>query len=292
VCTHEVVETPIIHEGQITAIVGVGRDITQEVTLEQKLWDTEEDRRSTLDFALRTSMGLVKGYVYTLESGDVLSPDQRKRYSSVVLEEIDNLSKIVDDLLDVHRLEENSLSFDHQVTDLKECVELALSRSRSEIERRGIELSCEIPDEIDPIHLPPDALIRILTNLIQNSIHHTMHNGRIKIAVVDGDDYVDISIIDNGMGIQAKDLPHIFEKYYRGDSGSAAAEQGAGLGLVVTRILVDALGGKIWVTSEPGEETEFRFVLPRHVGAYRDEKPESSTRVSTNIETKAAEVAE
>ena len=265
--TFEVIETPIIENGAVTAICGIGRDITQEVILEQKLWDTEEDRRSTLEFALRTSLGLVKGYVYTLESAESLAAPQRKRYTHIVLEEIDNLSKIVDDLLDYSRLEENSYSMDEQLTDLAECVEMTVAQFTSEAERREIEVRVNMPDSIPPIHLSPDALMRILTNLVQNAIHHTMHSGKIEINVIDSDDYVDISVLDNGLGVSEKDLPYIFEKYYRGSSSESAAVPGAGLGLSVTKILVNALGGKVWATSKPGEKTEFRFVLPRRVGA-------------------------
>jgi PAS domain S-box-containing protein len=266
--TFEVIETPIVENGEVAAISGIGRDITQEVILEQKLWDSEEDRRSTLEFALRTSLGLVKGYIYTLESTETLAAELRKRYTHIVLEEIDNLSKIVDDLLDYSRLEENSLSMDDQLTDLAECVEMAVKQYSLEAERREIKMLVSIPENIPPIHLPPEALMRILTNLVQNAIHHTMHSGKIEVTLSDSDDYVDISVTDNGMGISEKDLPHVFEKYYRGGGSANAAAQGAGLGLSVTKILVNALGGKIWATSKPGEKTEFRFVLPRRIGVY------------------------
>jgi len=262
----ELIESPIIRNGDVIMISGIGRDITQEIILEQKLWDTEEDRRSTLEFALRTSLGLVKGYVYTLEAGDSLAIDQRKRYMHIVLEEIDNLSKIVDDLLDYRRLEENSLAMEDELTDLNECVSMTIKQFTGETERREIEMKITIADELAPMHLPPDALMRILVNLVQNAIHHTMHSGKIEVIVRDSDDYVDISVRDNGIGIPEKDLPYVFEKYYRGNGTTDAAAQGAGLGLAVSKILVSALGGKIWATSKPGELTEFRFVLPRRVG--------------------------
>jgi PAS domain S-box-containing protein len=265
--TFEVIETPIVVNGEVSAISGIGRDITQEVILEQKLWDTEEDRRSTLEFALRTSLGLVKGYVYTLESAETLAAEQRKRYTHIVLEEIDNLSKIVEDLLDYSLLEENSLTMEDQITDLAECVAMTISQYSTEAERRDIQMRVNIPENIPPIHLSPDALMRILTNLVQNAIHHTMHSGKIEVSVSDSDDFVEVSVTDNGIGISEKDLPYVFEKYYRGNSSANAAAQGAGLGLSVTKILVNALGGKIWATSKPGEKTEFRFVLPRRVGA-------------------------
>ena len=262
----ELIESPIIRNGDVIMISGIGRDITQEIILEQKLWDTEEDRRSTLEFALRTSLGLVKGYVYTLEAGDSLAIDQHKRYMHIVLDEIDNLSKIVDDLLDYRRLEENSLTMEDELTDLNECVSMTIKQFTGEAERREIEMKVTIADELAPMHLPPDALMRILMNLVQNAIHHTMHSGKIEVIVRDSDDYIDISVRDNGIGIPEKDLPYVFEKYYRGSGTTDAAAQGAGLGLAVSKILVSALGGKIWATSKPGELTEFRFVLPRRVG--------------------------
>jgi PAS domain S-box-containing protein len=262
---YEVIETPLIRGGEVSAIAGVGRDITQEASLEHKLWDAVESQRYALDFALRTSLGLVKGYIYTLGQSEVLSEDRRVRYIRIIEEEMDHLAKIIEDLLDFRRMEVGNYEFNEQPVQLPECIDLAVRQFKDEAARRAIKLVVDIPEVMDPLYLFSEAVNRVLTNLLQNAILHTMHSGRISIQVLDNDLYVDIIVQDNGVGIPEDELPYIFDKFFRGKSGDGTPSQGIGMGLAIVKTLVTAMGGKIWATSKVGQGSEFRLMLPRRL---------------------------
>ena len=283
--TYEVIETPLIRNGEVWAIAGVGRDITQEAALEHKLWDKVETQRYALDFALRTSLGLVKGYIYTLGQGGNLSDDRRLRYTRIIEEEIDHLSKIIDDILDFRRLEVGNYEFNEEVVQLGDCVSLVKRQFEEEAHRREIELIVHVPEQMDPLYLFPEAVNRVLINLMQNAIDHTLHSGRVELEIQDNDLYVDIIVRDNGAGIPESELPYIFEKYYRGKGSESEAAQGVGMGLAITKVLVIAMGGKIWAKSEEGTGSEFRVMLPRRL--YNSSDAEESNLDATTVRAQA-----
>jgi two-component system, OmpR family, phosphate regulon sensor histidine kinase PhoR len=259
----EVCECPLMKDGQVAAVAGIGREITQEVTLEHKLWDAAESRRAGVDFALRTSLGLVKGYVCTLRQTTVMDETRRERYVRILEEEIDHLAKMIEDMLDVQRLENGEWEPQCEVMDLVECLRLAHAQCEDEAARRNIELRLETPAVLDPLYAPQEAVARILLNLLQNAVQYTMDGGRVVVAVQDHDAYVDVIFKDSGIGIPESELPYIFDKFYRGRSSAAAPGQGTGMGLAISRMLIEALGGRITVTSRVGKGSEFRAVFPR-----------------------------
>jgi PAS domain S-box-containing protein len=266
----EVIESPLIRNGEVWAVIGVGRDITQEAILEHKLWDSVETQRYAIDFALRTSLGLVKGYIYTLGQSALLTDDRRIRYMRIVEEEMEHLAKIIEDMLDFRRLEVGNYDFSHDVVNLSECIELAVLQFRDEAARREIDLSVIIPDKMDPLYLYAEAVNRVIINLVQNAILHTLHSGRITIEVQDNELYVDIVIKDNGVGISEDDLPYIFDKFYRGKGSQELPTPGIGMGLAVVKTLVMAMGGRVWAISQEGNGSEFHVVLPRRVYGVSD----------------------
>jgi two-component system, OmpR family, sensor histidine kinase ResE len=261
--TFEVMETPLIREGKVWAIAGIGREVTQEIVLEHKLWDTVESRQSAVDFALRTSLGLIKGYIYTLGQNAGMNDHRRARYVKIIEEEIDHLAKIIEDLLDVRRIESGDLELPLAIIDLNDCVHGVFEECEADAERRQIQLVANLPDKANPLSLPRDALHRVLFNLVQNAILHTLHSGVVTVDVHDQEAYVEFAVKDNGTGISESEVPYIFDKYFRGKDATASTVQGTGLGLAITRMLLSAMGGKIWVTSKVGVGSEFHVVLPR-----------------------------
>ncbi|RPH95066.1 PAS domain-containing sensor histidine kinase [candidate division KSB1 bacterium] len=261
--TFEVMESPLVREGKVWAIAGIGRDITQEVLLERKLWDTEESHHWAVDFAFRTTLGLVKGYIYTLCRNAGMDEERRSRYARVIEEEMEHLSKIVEDVLDIRRMENGEIEHSGEIVKVADCVRRALLECEGEAQRRDIEFNVNCPDQMHPLWAPREALQRVLVNLIQNAIHHTLHEGKVWIDVRDHEEYVEIHVKDNGVGIPDDEISCIFDKYYRGKSSVASPVPGTGLGLAIARTLVNAMGGKIWVCSREGAGTDFGVVLPR-----------------------------
>jgi PAS domain S-box-containing protein len=268
--TYEVMESPLVRDGKVWAIAGIGREITQEVVLERKLWDTREGRQWTVDFALRTALGLVRGYIYTLCQGGLADEERRTRYVKVIEEEIDHISKIIEDMLDIRRLEGGDLSLSGDVVGVNDCIAHVMLQFGDEAQRREIELEADVSRDLNPLCVPREALLRVLHNLVQNAVHYTQQRGRVVVEARDHESYVEIHVRDNGVGIPEDEIPYIFEKYYRGKSNSASPTQGTGLGLAVTRTLVEAMGGKVWVNSLVGGGSDFGVVIPRQPFGFRD----------------------
>lgn len=266
----EVMESPLVRDGKVYAIAGIGREITQEAVLERKLWDMDESHQWTVDFALRTALGLVKGYIYTLCQGGMTDEERRTRYTRIIEEEIDHISKIVEDMLDIRRIENGDYSLAGDVVDVGDCIAHVLLRCEDEAQRREIQLVSDSARNMNPIYVPREALVRILYNLVLNAIHFTLHEGKVLVEARDHENYVEIHVKDNGVGIPDDEIPFIFEKYYRGKSSAALPTQGTGLGLAVTRILTEALGGKIWAGSRVGAGSDFGVVIPRQPFDFTD----------------------
>jgi len=288
--TFEVVETPLVRDGRVWAVAGIGRDVTQEITLERKLWDTAESRHSAVDFALRTSLGLVKGYVYTLGQNHAMDDVRRTRYVHIIEEEIDHLAKIIEDMLDVRRMEIGDHGLDEEIVDVRDCVTYALRQCEDEAQRREIRVQLKMAENINPVYTAREALIRVILNLVQNAIQHTLHTGEVQVDVQDHEAYVEFVVKDNGVGIPENELPYIFDKYYRAKSSAASPVQGTGLGLTITRTLIEAMGGRVWATSRVGAGSEFRAVLPRRPVSTGDvgetdfpEMPSALTNIASTI---------
>ena len=261
--TYEVMESPLLREGRVWAIAGIGREITQEVVLERKLWDSRESRQWSIDFALRTALGLVKGYIYTLCQGGVADEERRARYGRVIEDEIDHISKIIEDMLDIRRLEGADLSLSGDVVQVGKCIAHVMLQFADEAQRRDIELAVDAPRDMNPLCVPREALLRVLYNLVQNAIHYTLHHGRVLVEARDHESYVEIHVRDNGVGIPDDEIPFIFDKFYCGKNTMTSPAQGTGLGLAVSRTLVEAMGGKIWACSRVGAGSDFGVVIPR-----------------------------
>lgn len=260
--TVESIEISHVRDGELLQISGVARDISEEVILEHKLWDAGDEHEQALDFALRTSLGLIKGYVYALGQADDGDLHRRKRYVSVLDEEIGHLGKLIEDSLDIKKLDPADLETKGEFIDASECVRSAVEQLKPEAARRDIELLCHLPEQPVTIYSTTELVRRIVYNLAQNAIQHTLHNGRVQIELQNFDDWIELHVRDHGTGIPEQLLPHIFDRYFRGPTHQGDTP-GIGLGLAVTQCFATAMGGKIWVNSTLGKGSEFTVMLPR-----------------------------
>jgi two-component system sensor histidine kinase ResE len=261
--TFEVVEAPLVRDGRVWGVAGIGRDVTEEIILERKLWDNSESRHAAVDFALRTALGLVKGYVYTLGQNHAMDDVRRARYVHIIEEEIDHLSKIIEDMLDVRRLENGDQLTEEEIVDVADCVTYALRQCEEEAARREIKVKVRMAENMNPVYTSREGLIRVILNLVQNAIHHTLHTGEVEVDVQDYEAYVEFAIKDNGVGIPENELPYIFDKYYRAKSSAASPVQGAGLGLTIARDVARSHGGDVQLETSPRGGLRARVHLPK-----------------------------
>jgi PAS domain S-box-containing protein len=268
-CHHAVLRA----NGQAWATVNLARDITQEVVLEHKLWDAAEEHRAAVDFALRTSLGLIRGYVYTLYQHPGIDEARRGRYVQIIEEEVDRLSKFAEDLLDYRRLEVGDLYGSNEVVDVIGVLRSVVSGFAGEAAHRQIEVETNYGKVQSPFFASQDSLRRIFVNLLQNAILYTPAGGKVRVTLEDLEDTLQVKVEDNGPGIPADELPRIFEKFYRGRA--AEKVKGTGLGLAIAKTLTESLGGALEVESYPERGTTFCLRLPRKGYVVRDWKVKS-----------------
>jgi signal transduction histidine kinase len=229
----------------------------------------EAGRRSLVaDVAheLRTPLTNLRCHLEALQDG-LQKPDSATLAS--LHEETLLLSRLVDDLQELSLAEAGQLALQPTAFDLAPAVDAALAAVRARAEAREVRLVADMP-ETCAVHADPARVSQVLRNLLANAITHTPEGGTVTVAARTGADRVAVSVEDTGRGIAAEDLPHVFDRFYRADASRTRATGGAGLGLAIVRQLVEAHGGQVSATSEPGHGSRFTFTLPALTGSSQE----------------------
>lgn len=208
---------------------------------------------------LRTPLSNIRGYLEAVQDG-VVEPDPdivKSLHDEVLL-----LTRLVDDLQDLALAEAGVLKLVNSEEDIVELIERAINADFSKAVAKNISLKKEITGDIPLCNVDVHRVLQVLHNLINNAIIHTPDGGSITIKTESSDGMVRVSVVDTGEGIQEDDLPFIFERFYRADKSRARATGGHGLGLTITKRIVESMGGDIIVNSVLGEGTDFTFTIP------------------------------
>jgi len=208
---------------------------------------------------LRTPLSNVRGYLEALCDG-VIKPDNKTIRS--LHEEASLLSRLVDDLQELSLAEAGELKLVRQPEDIGELIRQAVAAVETQEKAKGLSLSVELPDKLPPVNIDSRRIGEVLRNLLENAVAHTSKGSTITVAAKQQNKWVEVSVADTGEGIPAKDLPNIFERFYRVDKSRTRATGGSGLGLTIAKRLVEAHGGKIEVQSEVGKGSLFSFTIP------------------------------
>ena len=210
---------------------------------------------SSVSHDLRTPLAVVTGAASTLLEGNI-GEDDRKELTGSILGEADRLNRLVQNLLDMTRVESGDLRVKKQWLPLEEVIGSALVRAERLIGARDVTTS--LPDEMTLVPLDSVLIEQVLLNLLDNAVKHTPPGCPIHIQAVVRDGRVEIEVADRGAGLSEGEAPKVFEKFHRGSTKHA----GAGLGLTICRGIVVAHGGEIWSTPREGGGTVFHFTLP------------------------------
>lgn len=229
----------------------------------------DEARRNLVAWAshdLRTPLTSLRVMLDALADGVVEDQETISRYLHQSQNEIARMSTLIDDLFELAQLDAGHLDLNFEWISLSDLVSDTLESFAAQSMAARITLEGSVSPVVDPVWAAPDKLSRILDNLVGNALYHTHEGGLIRMRATVDNDYVLISVEDNGFGIAPNDLPHVFDRFYRGEkSRSRNGERigGAGLGLAIVKGLVEAHGGEIWVESQPGDGAKFTLKLPR-----------------------------
>lgn len=266
--------------------VSVFRDITAEVEADR----AKSEFVSTVSHELRTPMTSIKGYADLLLMGAAGSLNEnQERFLSIIKSNADRLSVLVDDLLDISRIETGRVVLDIKTVSLTAVVEVVLNTLRERIQQKGLTLRTDLPEDgRDPMNALGDQarLIQVLTNLVGNAYQYTPPGGNIIVRVRPApDEMLRVDVIDTGIGISADDLPKVFDRFFRADDPKVQEFPGTGLGLSIVRSLVEMHGGEIWAESELSRGTTFSFTVPRAEEDFRssDRARQLSLPVSARI---------
>lgn len=213
---------------------------------------------------LRSPLTVISGVISFFTSGRLgeLSPEQ-KNMVGMMERNTQNLIELVNDLLDTAKLESGSLQLEFAATDLYALINEICEPLGPLAREKGLTLTQELPDGLPPVRADRAKLRRVIVNLLSNALKFTPKGGRVTVRVEPaGETAVRIAIADTGVGIAADYLPLLFDKYEQASSRSARGEKGTGLGLYITRKLVELHGGEIHVESEVGKGSTFSFTLP------------------------------
>jgi len=253
------VETSLIETspGERIGIIAVIRDVTALRELEQ----VKSDFVSTVSHELRTPLTSIKAYIATLRRDDVEFDDQtRQEFLRVVEEETDRLTRLISDILDVSRIESGRLELKKRKFDMARLVRIVTDKMQSQASNHHISL--ESPDGITPVGGDPDKIEQVVMNLVDNAVKYSPSGGEINVTLEARHRKLEFSVRDQGVGIPEDQIPHIFEKFHRVDNRATREVYGTGLGLYVSKSIVESHGGTIWAESELGKGSTFHFTLP------------------------------
>jgi signal transduction histidine kinase len=236
-------------EGVTLALRGAGRRSHQAPTGIEIV--------STVSHELRSPLTSVKGYTgLLLNRWDRLKDEQKREMLEQVNHDADRVKRLIDELLDISRLETGRLHLRRQMVDLGELVASVISKVAMEYPE--LEAKVAIGPDVPELYADPDKLTQVLTNLVENACKYASPVGLVVAADLVANDVV-VSVTDSGEGIPSEDLPRVFEKFFRRDLGKPT---GSGLGLWISRGLVEAHGGRLSASSQNGRGTSFRFTVP------------------------------
>ena len=241
----------------------IGRFATAFNDMAGQLQRTEEVRQEllgTISHEIRTPLANVEGYMQGLLDGVI--PAEPETYE-LVRREAARLGRLVSDVERLSRLEAGAEAIKPRDLAVAEVVEPVVGPLKPQFANAGISFSVDCPEPCPRIRVDPDKFAQILGNLLSNALRYTPSGGAVKVEVHAQDRMVAFVVEDNGIGIPAVDLPHIFERFYRVDKSRASSSGGSGIGLAVAKALTQQMGGSISVESLQGSYTRFTFLLPR-----------------------------
>jgi PAS domain S-box-containing protein len=249
---------PILdREGELLGGVEVLRDISHE----REVDELKSSLISTVSHELRTPLTMIQGFSELLLERDLDETTSREALRSINVS-AERLARLIEDLLSVSRIESGRLEARVAPMDLREAVEDVVA-----LLGQGREIRIDLDEELPPVLADGEMLIRILTNLVSNAVKYSPPNTAISVGARRVGPNIEVSVSDRGIGMSETETMQLFEKFFRADRREVQSVGGTGLGLYITKNLVEMQGGEIWVESQPGRGTTLRFTLPAEVEA-------------------------
>jgi signal transduction histidine kinase len=245
----------------------MARALEEAAKREREIEGARRELVAAVSHDLRTPLAATRALIEALADGVATDPQTEERYLSSAGRELEHLSRLVDDLFELARIDAGVLDLTLEEASLHDMVSDTISSFQPQAQRKGVHLVGGISGDVDPVLANPPRLQRVLHNLVSNALRHTPADGTVTLRAAPEGDVARVEVSDTGGGIAAEDLPRVFERSFRGEQSRTRPGEGdtpgAGLGLAIARGLVEAHGGTMDVQSEPGHGSCFRFTLDR-----------------------------
>ncbi|PKO07413.1 MAG: hypothetical protein CVU41_01575 [Chloroflexi bacterium HGW-Chloroflexi-3] len=235
--------------------------VIQDLTRVRQLEKIRSDFVSNVSHELRTPIASIKALSDTLQEGALEDPPAARRFLNRMDVEIDNLTQMVQELLELSKIESGRVPLRKIFISPKVLVDQAIERMQVQAERSGLSLFPDIPDFLPGILVDPDKIGQVFVNLLHNAIKFTPPGGMVKVKAQEISNDIIFSVEDTGIGIDGDSLNRIFERFFKTDR--ARSSGGTGLGLSITKHIIEAHNGKVWVESNLGNGSKFFFSIPK-----------------------------
>ncbi|MCB9431174.1 MAG: HAMP domain-containing protein [Ardenticatenaceae bacterium] len=232
---------------------------------ERKREELEQMRRNFIAWTshdLRTPLTSIRAMVEALHDGVVDDPATARRYYATMRNDVIGLNNLINDLFELSQLDAGGLHIETAPHSLRDLISDALESFQALAQQRHIQLDGEVEAEIDPVVMSASKIGRVVNNLIGNALRYTPAGGQVFVRAVRTETAVQVTVQDNGPGFREKDLPHLFEQFYRGEEARSRQTGGAGLGLAIARGIIMAHNGRIWAENIPTGGALVGFELP------------------------------
>ncbi len=234
--------------------------LLQDLSRMRHLQTIRQDFISNVSHELRTPLASLRALVDTLRDGALDDPPTAQRFLDRMETEVDSLTQLVQELLELSRIESGRVPLRLSPTPAADAVAPGAERLRPQAERAQITLEIDLPPDLPPVLVDAERIRQVVTNLVHNAIKFTPPGGRVRVSAQPGAGRLVVTVQDTGVGIARQELPRIFERFYKTDRARAGG--GTGLGLAIVKHLVQAHEGDIWAESNLGEGSRFHFSLP------------------------------
>ncbi|MBI5599691.1 MAG: PAS domain-containing protein [Deltaproteobacteria bacterium] len=233
------------------------RDITEEKRVEA----IKKDFVANVSHELRTPLASIKGYAETLLDGGMEDEKTLKEFLGVIDRHATRMSRLIDDLLVLSKLESHQMPMVVEAVDIRELISSIAEGFKKQALDKGIRLELSMASALPSVLSDRVRLEQVMVNLLDNAIKYTPAAGSVLVAASVTNGTVRVDVRDTGMGIPSSDIPRIFERFYRVDRARSREMGGTGLGLAIVKHIIHALNGRVWVESTPAKGSTFSFTL-------------------------------
>lgn len=242
---------------------------------EDRVRDEEESKEliSNISHDLKTPITAIKGYVEGIMDGVADTPEKMERYIKTIYNKANDMDKLIGELTVYSKIDTNRIPYNFKKVNVDEYFSDCVDEISLELEAKNIRLNYfNYVDKDTVIIADVEQMKRVINNIISNSVKYIGNKqGALNIRINDDNDFIHVEIEDNGKGIEAKDIPYIFDRFYRTDASRNSNQGGSGIGLSIVKKIIEVHGGKIWATSKPDTGTTMHFIIRKYI------EPEANT---------------